>query len=146
MNLLKELTLVFTATICSFSIFGCDGLIRVKGHVYAQKNAGESQGVVDHPLTIGNDLMPLKGARVTLYHSGDYSKEKASQLLKDSTVTSADGSFEAGGVTSPFRFNAGLVIEREGYKPVTIVFQHEKGNHEATIILAPDGSTAGQNK
>ena len=127
---------------CLFGLCGCDGGIHVKGHVYAQKGSiGDSQALVDQSHSLDANLSPIKGAKVTLYHAGDYSKEKAerSELRSASTLTASDGSFEVGGLTSPFRFNAGLVIEKEGYQPITRVFLHDKIDHEAIVILVPEG-------
>lgn len=129
-------------TVCLFCLCACDGGIRVKGHVYAQKGSvGDSQALIDQSSSPDSDLSPVKDAKVTLYHAGDYSKEKAEklELRSDSSLTTADGSFEVGGLTSPFRFNAALVIEKEGYKPITKVFLHDKIDHDAIVILAPEG-------
>ena len=139
-------TKLFLLVIAALSVFGlcaCDGAIKVKGHVYAQKSAaGDSQAFVDQSPGSNGQLSPIKDAKVTLYHAGDFSPEKAdeSELRKTSTLTAADGSFEVGGLTSPFRFNAGLVIERDGYKPITKVFYHDKVDHDAIIILVPEVS------
>jgi len=138
----RELTLLLGA-VCLFALCGCDGGIHVKGHVYAEKNSnGNSRALVDQSGSPDANLSPVKGANVTLYHAGDYSKEKAerSELRSDSTLTASDGSFEVGGVTSPFRFNAGLIIEKGGYKPVTKVFLHDKIDHEAIVILVPESA------
>jgi len=136
----RELTLILWA-VCFFALCGCDGGIHVKGHVYAQKGSnGDSQALVDQLRSPDANLSPIKGAKVTLYHAGDYSKEKVerSELRSASTLTNSDGSFEVGGLTSPFRFNAGLVIEKDGYKPITKVFYHDKIDHDAVVILVPE--------
>jgi hypothetical protein len=137
----KKRSLSFVLLIGSFWICGCDGAIRVKGRVYAQRStAGESQAFVDQAHQANTDITPVKDAKVTLYHAGDYSSEKVerSELRRDSAVTDTDGSFEVGGLTSPFRFNAGMVIEKDGYKTITKVFYHDKLEHVAIIILVPD--------
>ena len=138
---LKQKLTLLLGTACLLGLCACDGGIKVKGHVYAQKDSiGDSQALVDQSRSPDANLSPIKGAKVTLYHAGDYSKEKAerSELRSDSTLTASDGSFEVGGLTSPFRFNAGLVIEKDGYKPITKVFLHDKIDHEAIVILVPE--------
>jgi len=67
-------------------------------------------------------------------------------VRKDSSVTDSNGGFEVGGLTSPFRFNATLVVEKEGYKSITKVFLHDKLEHEAVIILVPDESSGRSNQ
>jgi hypothetical protein len=138
---LKQKLTLLLGTACLFGLCACDGGIHVKGHVYAQKGSrGDSQALVDQSRSPDANLSPIKDAKVTLYHAGDYSKEKAerSELRSDSTLTASDGSFEVGGLTSPFRFNAGLVIEKDGYKPITKVFFHDKIDHDAIVILVPE--------
>jgi hypothetical protein len=137
--ILSRLCLLACFSVCVLGA-ACDGGIHVKGRVYAQKmSPGDSQAFVDQasPSVVG--LTPIKDAKVTLYHAGDFSPDqtKNSELRKYSTLTAADGSFEVGGLTSPFRFNAGVVIEKDGYKQMTKVFYHDKIDHEATIILVP---------
>jgi len=132
--------LVAVISLWLFGISACDGGIHVKGRVYAQKaSSGDSQAFIDQSSPSVADLTPVKDARVTLYHAGDFSPDKAknSELRQDSSLTASDGSFVVGGLTSPFRFNAGLVIERQGYKPITKVFYHDKIDHDAIIILVP---------
>ena len=136
----SKLTLLAVISLSLFSVCACDGGIHVKGRVYAQKaSSGDSQAFIDQPSPSNADLSPIKDAKVTLYHAGDFSPDKAknSELRKDSTLTAPDGSFEVGGLTSPFRFNAGLIVEKDGYKQMTKVFYHDKIDHEATIILVP---------
>jgi hypothetical protein len=111
-------------------------------------STGESQAFIDQSYSVSRELSPVKGAKVTLYYGGDYSKEKAdrSELQKDLVVTDSNGGFEIGGLTSPFRFNAALIVEKEGYKSITKLFLHDKLNHEAIIILVPDGRLKGDSK
>jgi hypothetical protein len=137
---LSRLALLGLIGLSLFSVCACDGGIHVKGRVYAQKASfGDSQAFIDQSSPSNADLSPIKDAKVTLYHAGDFSSDEAknSELRKDSTLTAADGSFEVGGLTSPFRFNAGLIVEKDGYKQMTKVFYHDKIDHEATIILVP---------
>jgi hypothetical protein len=137
------LIVVVALSFCSLGFVACDGRISVKGRVYIQKSAaGDSQAFIDQLPPSNEQLSPLKDVKVTLYHAGDFSPEKAekSELRKDSALTADDGSFEVGGLTIPFRFNAGLVIERQGYKPITKIFYHDKVDHDATIILVPEVS------
>ena len=137
--IVSRLCLLACITVCSLGV-ACDGAIHVKGRVYSQKNSsGDSQAFIDQPPPSSADLSPIKDAKVTLYHGGNYSPDEAknSDLRKNSTLTAADGSFEVGGLTSPFRFNAALIVEKDGYKQITKVFYHDKVGHEALIILVP---------
>ena len=145
---LTKLSLLVSISLGLVGFGACDGSIHVKGRVYAQKgSAGDSQAFIDQSAP-SNGLSPIKDAKVTLYHAGDFSpnSNKNSDLRKASTLTATDGSFEVGGLTSPFRFNAGLVIEKDGYKPITKVFYHDRIDHDATIILVPEPSNASDRK
>ena len=146
LTLIHKLTLLLVVIIGLFLLSSCDGGIKVKGHVYGQSTSvGDSQAFIDQTHSVGRELSPIEGAKVTLYHAGDYSKEKVerSELRKDSSLTDSNGGFKVGGLTSPFRFNAALVVEKEGYKSMTKIFLHDKLDHEAVIILVPDKSLDG---
>jgi hypothetical protein len=135
-------TCKFLALFClCILLCSCDGGIHVKGQVYAQKSSiGTSQVFIDESQTLEKDLVPIKDAKVTLLYGSDYSEKKVErdELQKTSGRTSADGSFTVGALTTPFRFNAGLVVEKDGYKPITKVFYHDKIGHEAIVILVPE--------
>jgi len=130
-----------TALIGSCAIFSlaCDGAIKVRGKVYAQRaSKGNSQAFVDELSPDSSQLTPLRNAQVTLYHGGDYSRQpiNKSTLWQETCQTDGNGSFELGGTTSPFKSHAALVVEKEGYVPVTKIFLHEKlAPHQAIIIL-----------
>lgn len=124
--------------------FGCDGLIRVRGKVYARRaSGGVSQAYVDELAANETDLSPLEGVKITVYHGGDYATkpiDKSTQW-QDSSTTDSQGAFTAGSTTAPFRFHAALTAEKDGYKPVTKVFLHDKkAEHEAVIVLVPEDS------
>ena len=129
-----------------FLSMACDGAISVKGKVYARKaSTGSSEAFVDESSPDSLQLTPVKDAQVTLYHGADYSQQSInkSSLLKDSGKTDATGAFELGRTTAPYRFNAALVVEKEGYKSVTKIFVHDKlAPHEAVVILEPDEAVA----
>jgi hypothetical protein len=136
---LSRLSLITGITVCLLGV-ACDGRINVKGRVYSQRaSSGDSQVFIDQSSPSSAELSPIKDAKVTLYHAGDCSPDEAknSELRKNSTLTAADGSFEVGGLTSPFRFNACLIVEKDGHKQITKVFYHDKGDHDAIIILVP---------
>lgn len=140
----KTLTGWFVATACALSICSCGsgtGRIKVKGRVYAQaSSAGNSQILIDKSQSANSDLSPVQGARVTLYHGTEYSKEKAdrNEMREDSTVSDADGNFEIDRVTSPSPVNVSLVVDKMFYKAAVQVFLHDKPDHDAVIILVPD--------
>ena len=147
--IISKLSLVAAISLWLFGICACDGGIHVKGRVYAQKaSSGDSQVFIDQSSPSVVDLTPIKDVKVTLYHTGDFSpdKTKNSELRQASTLTEADGSFDVNRLTSPFRFNAGLVVEKDGYKPLAKAFYHDKIDHEVTIILVPDASKAADRK
>lgn len=135
---MQSLYLTSAVLLVSLALYGCDGGIKVKGHVYAQNSStAKPQVFVDEAVSNDVQGIPIADAKVTLYHAGDYSPEKVerNELRSASTATKSDGSFEVGGLTSPFRFNAALVVEKPGYKTVTKIFYHDKLEHEATIFL-----------
>lgn len=65
----------------------CDGLIQVRGRVYAQQQPGsQSRAFVDRaPDDDLSGLTPLAGAKITLYHAGDFGKQHndTSKMLKE---------------------------------------------------------------
>jgi hypothetical protein len=127
---------------------GCDGAIRVKGKVYAKKSAeGESAAYVDEAHSVDPDLVPLEGATITLFGTKDYSTRKPDKEKDMNVKETADktGYFDIGHMTSPFRFRAALMVEKDGYKPVMKLFQHDKLEHEAVIILIPVEKAKAQN-
>jgi hypothetical protein len=138
---LRRLTIVAVIGSCGILSLACDGAIRVRGKVYVRlASKGNSEAFVDESSPDKSQLIPLKDAQVTLYHGGDYSRQPIDKatLWRDAGKTDASGSFELGGTTSPFKFHAALVVEKEGYKPVTKIFLHEKlAPHEAIVILEP---------
>lgn len=114
----------------------------MQGRVYAQRQPGaQSRDFIDQmPDDDISGLTPLAGAKVVLYHAGDWDKNTIdpSTIWKREVLSDASGQFDAGDVTAPHKFNAALVVEKPGYKPVTQIFKHEGGNHAAIVILAPD--------
>ena len=123
----------------------CDGYIKVKGKVYAQTNSnGPSQAFVDERANAAQRLVPVKNANVTVYYDADYSSEKPvdkSTLWQRSEQTGDAGDFELGGTTSPWPFHALLVVEKDGFKPVSKIFLHDKLDpHQAIIVLVPEES------
>ena len=120
----------------------CDGVIRLRGRVYEQRRPGaQSRAFVDQtPDDDLSGLTPLAGAKLTLYHAKDYAKEKIdpSTVFKREVVTDPAGEFDATDTTAPYDFNAALIVEKPGYKPVTRLFPHGESDHKAVIILVPD--------
>jgi hypothetical protein len=120
----------------------CDGLISLRGRVYEQRRPGaQSRAFIDQaPNDDLSGLVPLAGAKVTLYHGKNYDEGNIdpSTVFKDEMVTDSSGEFSAGGTTAPYKFNAALVVEKPGYKPVTQIFPHGEHNHTAVIILVPE--------
>jgi hypothetical protein len=120
----------------------CDGLITMRGRVYEQRKPGaQSRAFIDLPSDDDlSGLVPLSDAKVTLYHAKDYEKGNidTSTNFKEETLTTTSGMFDVGGTTAPYKFNAALVVEKPGYKPVTEIFTHDGHDHIATVILVPE--------
>lgn len=124
---------------------GCDGLIHLRGRVYEQRQPGaRSRAFIDQaPDDDLSGLTPLPGAKITLYHAKDYGKEKldpSTTAYKNETLTNASGDFDVGGTTAPYKFDAALVVEKPGYRPVTRIFPHGEHAHTAVVILVPDAA------
>jgi hypothetical protein len=121
----------------------CDGIIRMRGRVYEQRQPGaRSRAFIDRaPDDDLSGLTPLAGAKVTLYHGKDYDKggSDPSALIKNENVTDSAGEFETAGTTAPSEFDAALVVEKPGYRPVKQIFPHGESSHTAVIILVPEG-------
>jgi len=120
----------------------CDGIIDMRGRVYEQRRPGAySRAFIDQsPNDDLSGLVPLAGAKVTLYHGKNYDTGNIdpSTVFKDENVTDSSGEFSTGGTTAPYKFNAALVVEKSGYKPVTQIFLHDEHKHTAVIILVPE--------
>ena len=138
---------VFVALSAAFALAfltACDGVIRVRGRVYAQRQPGaQSRAFVDQtPDDDISGLVPLEGAKLTLYHAHDYDKEPIdpSAALKSSGESKASGEFDLSDVTAPSKSHPALVVEKPGYRPVTKIFEHDGRDHTAVVILAPEAA------
>ena len=123
----------------------CDGIIKLRGRVYEQRKPGaQSRAYIDRaPDDDLSGLVPLSGAKVTLYHAEDYDKKRldpSTAARTSETTSDTSGEFNVGGVTAPYKFNAALVVEKPGYRPVTQLFAHGEHDHTAVIILVPDSN------
>jgi hypothetical protein len=140
-TLLKTLVVLSALTAPALTT-ACDGIIKLRGRVYEQRQPGaQSRAYVDRtPDDDLSGLTPLAGAKVTLYHGGDQDKGNfdRSKGLTIEAVTNTSGEFDASAVTAPYKFKAALVIEKPGYKPVTEIFQHGESAHTVVVILVPD--------
>ena len=120
----------------------CDGVIRLRGRVYEQRRPGaQSRAFIDRtPDGDLSGLSPLAGVKLTLYHAKDYDEGKIdpSTVFKREVVTDSSGEFDAMDTTAPNKFNAALVVEKPGYRPLTRLFPHGDSDHTAVIILVPD--------
>lgn len=134
--------LVLTAVLSLALLTSCDGMIRVRGHVYELRRPGaQSRVYVDEaPAEDLSGLVAVGGAKLTLYHGDDYGKKpiNSSTRFKATGESDASGGFDVGGVTAPGKFHAALVVEKPGYKPLTKIFLHDKLDHAAVVILVPD--------
>ena len=139
---IRKLSGVLLAAVALALLTSCDGLISVRGRVYEQRRPGaQSRAFVDQtPDDDLSFLVPLEGAKVTVYHGGDYDQKPIdpSTSMKETGQTDASGGFSVGDVTAPTKFHAALVVEKPGYRTVTKIFQHEGLNHTAVVILVPD--------
>ena len=141
---MRKVFVVLSAAFALAFLTACDGVIQVRGRVYAQRQPGaQSRAFVDQaPDDDLSGLVPLEGAKLTLYHAHDYDKEPIdpSAALKASDESKASGEFDVGGVTAPNKFHPALVVEKPGYKTVTKIFEHDGRAHTAVIILAPEAT------
>lgn len=138
----RKVFVVLSAAFALAFLTACDGVIHVRGRVYAQRQPGaQSRAFVDQtPDDDLSGLVPLEGAKLTLYHAHDYDKQPidTSAALKSSGESRASGEFEMSDVTAPNKFHPALVVEKPGYKPVTKIFEHDGRAHTAVIILVPE--------
>jgi hypothetical protein len=122
----------------------CDGIIKLRGRVYEQRQPGaQSRAFIDRaPDDDLSGLTPLADAKVTLYHAEDYDQKKLdpSTVYKRESLTDPSGEFDASAVTAPYKFKAALVVEKPGYRPVTQIFPHGEFPHTAVVILVPDSN------
>ena len=123
------------------ALAGCDGYIAVKGKVYEWNNPPQNATekiIVDKQVPFEFlDVTPIAGAKVTVFHGGDYSKKELAEdtLWQRSQTTDSEGSFNIGDVTAPSKFTAILRAQKEGYQKVETKFLHDKFKHEAIILL-----------
>src|SRR3712207_4878805 len=133
---------VLSAAFALAFLTACDGLIRMRGRVYAQRQPGaQSRAFVDQaPDDDLSGLVPLEGAKLTLYHGHDYDKgpDDAPAAMKESVESNGSGAFEVGSTTAPNKFKAALFVEKQGYRPVTKIFEHVGRDHTAVVILVPE--------
>jgi len=131
------LWIIITTTLLT----GCDGFIAVKGKVYEWNNAPRDASekiIVDKQVPFEFlDITPIVGAKVTVFHGGDYSKTVFLEdtIWQQSQITDSEGSFSIGDVTAPHKFTAIIRAQKEGYQKVETKFLHKKRDHEAIILL-----------
>lgn len=122
----------------------CDGIIKMRGRVYEQRRPGaQSRAFIDRmPDDDLSGLVPLAGAKVTIYHGKNYDKGNLdpSTVFKSDALTDSAGEFHAGDTTAPYKFDGALVVEKPGYRPVTQIFRHGELEHTAVIILVPENN------
>ena len=131
-------------TVMITALVGCDGYIAVKGKVYEWNNPPRNAAekiIVDKQVPFDFlDVTPIAGAKVTVFHGGDYSKEELAEdtILQRSQTTDSEGSFNIGDVTAPSKFTAIIRAHKVGYQKVETKFLHDKFKHEAIILLIKD--------
>ena len=134
---LQRLWIIGTITVLT----ACDGFIAVKGKVYEWNNAPRNASekiIVDKEVPFEFlDITPIAGAKVTVFHGGDYSKTILSEdtIWQRSQITDSQGSFAIGDVTAPSKFTAIIRAQKEGFQNVETKFLHDKTDHEAIILL-----------
>ncbi|HJQ32125.1 MAG TPA: hypothetical protein VJ866_08100 [Pyrinomonadaceae bacterium] len=143
---LRKAGRVLLAAACLVFTAACDGYIHVRGRVYTQpQHTAQSRAFVDRaPDDDLSGLVPLAGAKVTLYHGEDYEKQKKdpSTIWKQEEQSDEAGLFDIQTLTAPYKFDAALVVEKPGYRPVTQIFTHDKLEHTAVVVLVPDEQPA----
>ena len=145
--ILRYLCIIVTIT----ALMGCDGYILVKGKVYEWNNAPRNASdkiIVDKQVPFEFlDITPIDGAKVTVFHGGDYSKMAFAEdtIWQKSQNTDSEGSFNIGDVTAPSKFTAIIRAQKEGYQKVETKFLHDKFNHDAIILLIKEPQISNQN-
>ena len=139
--------LIVTLILAGAVLAGCDGSIAVRGEVYDWQNAppGEKgRAYIDgEPLPEGLEMVPLEGARITLFHAADYAEEPLDEdtIWKELETSREGGAFVIPtAVTAPSEFHALLRAEAEGFRPLERLFLHngpgqKKFEHTAVILL-----------
>ncbi|MBI5142577.1 MAG: hypothetical protein HZA20_10400 [Nitrospirae bacterium] len=123
------------------ALAGCDGYIAVKGTVYEWNNPPRNAAekiIVDKQVPFDFlDVTPIVGAKVTVFHGGDYGKKELAEdtIWQRSQTTNSEGFFNIGDVTAPSKFTAIIRAQKEGYQKVETKFLHDKLMHEAIILL-----------
>jgi len=138
------------AILTIMALMGCDGYILVKGNVYEWNNAPRNASekiIVDTQVPFEFlDITPIAGAKVIVFHGGDYSKTAFAEdtIWQKSQNTDNDGFFNIGDVTAPRKFTAIIRAQKEGYQKVETRFIHDKSNHQAIILLIKEPQIANQ--
>ena len=117
-----------------------DGGISVSGQVYEWVNPPaniKTEIYVDNSPVQDGKLVTLEGAKIVLFHRGDYSWQRIDEttIWKHETASKKNGSFSLGGVTSPSRFHAAMRVSKDGFLPAEKVFLHDKLWHTAVVIM-----------
>ncbi len=134
---------LLVVAIASLAAAACDGFVSVDGRVYRLpvKSSGDRSMVIgDDALPDPDDLEPLPGAEITLYHSPEDAKRSAetARRWRSSTVSASDGTFSTGGACAPGSYEMALGVEHEGCETVLHPFHHSARDpeHKIVVILA----------
>jgi hypothetical protein len=142
---MKESSHILALTIGGFLALGCDGFVSVHGKAYRWSKAPKvppSVILVDKGASapIPEDLEPLEGVKITVYHSPEYAHrtDKTARTWRGTTKSEADGTFEDGSTCAPGSYDMAVGATRDGCQPILQTFHHSNKHpeHEVTIIMA----------
>ena len=131
---LRFSALVLTA----FFAVGCDNAVSVRGHVYRKAQGSRSLVLFDQ-RTVPAHLEPLKGVKITVYHSAEDAYRADYVPYKwNLAKTDADGAFEIDGTCGSAPRQMAVRATRDGCDPVLgkFIYTERKEDYEATILMA----------
>jgi hypothetical protein len=129
---------VSVLALAAFLALGCDHPVSVRGNAYRKVQGSRSIVLIDQ-RTVPAHLEPLKGVKITIYHSADDAYRVDYVPYKwNLAKTGADGAFEIGGTCGSAPREMAVGASREGCEPALgkFIYTAKKEEYEATILMA----------
>jgi hypothetical protein len=117
---------------------GCDHPISVRGRAY-RKAQGSRSIVLFDQRTVPAHLEPLKGVKITVYHSAeDADRADYVPYQWNLAKTGADGAFEIDGTCGSAPREMAVRATLDGCDPALgkFIYTERKEDYEATILMA----------